>query len=88
MSLIPLYRFIGPATITIIFILFLVGMGRIVLTVALRAFAIIRVRGPGVWLISAFWGTLFQLAMSPSAIGGQVGDENSGSSGQDHGDGS
>ncbi|OBQ34767.1 MAG: hypothetical protein AN484_26530, partial [Aphanizomenon flos-aquae WA102] len=65
MSLIPLYRFIGPAAITIIFVLFLVGLIRLVLTLIIRAYTIIRVRGPGVWLIAAFWGTLYQIALSP-----------------------
>jgi hypothetical protein len=65
MSLIPLYRFIGPAAITIIFILFLVGLIRLVLTVVIRAITIVRLRGPGIWLIGALWGTLFQIALSP-----------------------
>jgi hypothetical protein len=65
MSLIPLYRFIGPAAITIIFVLFLVGVIRLTLTVIVRAIAIFRVRGPGVWLLGALWGTLFQIALSP-----------------------
>jgi hypothetical protein len=34
--------------------------------VFLRVAIIVRYRGCGVWALTAFWGTLFQLAVSPS----------------------
>ncbi len=38
---------------------------QLVITVFLRVAIIIRYRGCGVWVLTAFWGTLFQLAVSP-----------------------
>jgi hypothetical protein len=38
---------------------------RFVVTIFLRVAIILRYRGCGVWIIAAFWGTLFQLAVSP-----------------------
>jgi hypothetical protein len=38
---------------------------RLVVTVFLRVVIIIRYRGCGIWVLTAFWGTLFQLAVSP-----------------------
>ncbi len=34
-------------------------------TIFLRVAIIVRYRGCGVWVLMAFWGTLFQLAVSP-----------------------
>jgi hypothetical protein len=34
-------------------------------TVFFRVAIIVRFRGCGVWVLTAFWGTLFQLAVSP-----------------------
>jgi hypothetical protein len=36
-----------------------------VVTIFLRAAIIVRYRGCRVWVLTAFWGTLFQLAVSP-----------------------
>ncbi|OBQ32271.1 MAG: hypothetical protein AN484_28100, partial [Aphanizomenon flos-aquae WA102] len=52
MSLIPLYRFIGPAAITVIFVLFLVGLVRLVPTIIIRAYPLSTLRGPVVWLLA------------------------------------
>jgi hypothetical protein len=38
---------------------------RLVVTVFLRVAIKIRYRGCSVWVLTAFWGTLFQLAVSP-----------------------
>jgi hypothetical protein len=35
------------------------------MTIFLRVEIIPRYRGCGVWVLAAFWGTLFQLAVSP-----------------------
>jgi hypothetical protein len=37
----------------------------LVVTIFLRVAIILRYRGCGVWILAAFWGTLFQLAVSP-----------------------
>ncbi len=34
-------------------------------TVFLRVIIIVRCKGCGIWVLTAFWGTLFQLAFSP-----------------------
>ncbi len=44
--------------------LFLVGILRMLLDIVIRAIAIARVRGCGWWLMGAFWGTLFQVAVA------------------------
>jgi hypothetical protein len=36
-----------------------------VVTIFLRVAIIVRYRACGVWVLAAFWGTLFQLAVSP-----------------------
>jgi hypothetical protein len=46
-------------------VLFLVGILRMLLDIVIRAIAIARVRGCGWWLMGAFWGTLFQVAVTP-----------------------
>jgi hypothetical protein len=48
------------------------------ITVLIRVIVIVRYRGCGLWVLTAVWGTLFQLAVSPfswvdAAMGG-VGD--------------
>jgi hypothetical protein len=35
------------------------------ITVLLRVIIIVRCKGCGIWVLTAFWGTLFQLAISP-----------------------
>jgi hypothetical protein len=46
-------------------ILFLVGVVRMLADIVVRAIAIALVRGCGWWLIGAFWGTLFHMAVAP-----------------------
>jgi hypothetical protein len=38
---------------------------RLMVTVLLRVIIIVRCKGCGIWVLTAFWGTLFQLAISP-----------------------
>ncbi len=45
--------------------LFLMGILRMTLDIVIRAIAIARVRSCGWWLIAAFWGNLFQVAVAP-----------------------
>jgi len=46
-------------------ILFLVGILRMTLDIVIRVIVIVKVRGCGWWLMGAFWGTLFQVAVVP-----------------------
>jgi hypothetical protein len=47
--------------------LFLLVWGglRLVVTVLARVVVIVRYKGCGLWVLTALWGTLFQLAISP-----------------------
>ncbi len=36
-----------------------------IITVPLRVIIIVRCKGCGIWVLTAFWGTLFQLTISP-----------------------
>jgi hypothetical protein len=63
--LVPMYRVIGPTAAVALLILFLVGVVRMLADIVVRAIAIARVRGCGWWLIGAFWGTLFHMAVAP-----------------------
>jgi hypothetical protein len=54
------------------------GAFRLMITILIRVIVIVRYRGCGLWVLTAVWGTLFQLAVSPfswvdAAMGG-VGD--------------
>jgi hypothetical protein len=63
--LVPMYRYIGPTATMALVVLFLIGVVRMLLDIVIRAVAIARVRGCGWWLMGAFWGTLFQMAVAP-----------------------
>ena len=63
--LVPMYRFIGPTATMALVVLFLIGVVRMLLDIVIRAVAIAKVRGCGWWLMGAFWGTLFQMAVAP-----------------------
>jgi hypothetical protein len=59
-----MHRVICLTAAVALLILFLVGILRM-LDIVIRAIAIARVRGCGWWLIGAFWGILFQVAVAP-----------------------
>jgi hypothetical protein len=64
-SFFPLYRVMGPM-IFFLSLQLLVWSGlRLIITVFLRVIIIVRCKGCGIWVLTAFWGTLFQLAISP-----------------------
>ena len=63
--LVLMYQVIGPTAVVALLVLFLVGILRMLLDIVIRAIAIPRVRGCGWWLMGAFWGTLFQVAVAP-----------------------
>jgi hypothetical protein len=65
MSFFPLYSVVGPLIFFLSLLLMVWGGLRLILTIFLRVIIIVRYRGCRVWVLTAFWGTLFQLALSP-----------------------
>jgi hypothetical protein len=61
----PLYRVIGPMIFFVSLFLLVWGGLRLVVTVLARVVVIVRCKGCGLWVLTALWGTLFQLAISP-----------------------
>ncbi len=61
----PLYRVVGPMVFFLSLLLLVWGGLRLAVTVFLRVAIIVRYKGCGIWVMTAFWGTLFQLAVSP-----------------------
>jgi hypothetical protein len=61
----PVYRVVGPMVFFLSLLLLVWGGLRLVVTVFLRVAVITRYKGCGIWVLTAFWGTLFQLAVSP-----------------------
>jgi hypothetical protein len=61
----PLYRVIGPMIFFVSLFLLVWGGLRLVVTVLARVIVIVRCKGCGLWVLTALWGTLFQLAISP-----------------------
>ncbi len=41
------------------------GTFRLMITILIRVIVIVRYKGWGLWVMTALWGTLFQLAISP-----------------------
>jgi hypothetical protein len=41
------------------------GAFRLMITILIRIIVIVRYKGCGLWVMTAMWGTLFQLAISP-----------------------
>ncbi len=64
-SFFPLYRVVGPMIFFLSLLLLVWGGLRLIITVLLRVIIIVRCKGCGIWVLTAFWGTLFQLAISP-----------------------
>jgi hypothetical protein len=65
MNFFPLYKVVGPMIFFLSLLLMVWGGLRLVITVFLRVAIIVRYRGCRVWVLTAFWGMLFQLAASP-----------------------
>jgi hypothetical protein len=63
-SFFPLYKVVGPMIFLSLLLLVWGGL-RLFITVFLRVIIIMRCNGCGIWVLTAFWGTLFQLAISP-----------------------
>jgi hypothetical protein len=64
-SFFPLYKVVGPMIFFLSLLLLIWGGLRLIITVFLRVIIIVRCKGCGIWVLTAFWGTLFQLAISP-----------------------
>ncbi len=61
----PLYRVVDPMIFFLSLLLLVWGGLRLAVTVFLRVAIIVRYKGCRIWVLTAFWGTLFQLAVSP-----------------------
>jgi hypothetical protein len=64
-SFFPLYRVVGPMIFFLSLLLLVWGGLQLIITVLLRVIIIVRCKGCGIWVLTAFWGTLFPLAISP-----------------------
>ncbi len=65
MSFFPLYSVVGPLIFFLSLLLMVWGGLRLVVTIFLRVTINVSYRGYGVRVLTAFWGTLFQLAVPP-----------------------
>ncbi len=64
-SFFPLYRVVGPMIFFLSLMLLVWGGLRLIVTILVRIVVIVRCKGCGLWVLTALWGTLFQLAISP-----------------------
>ncbi len=64
-SFFPLYGVVGSMNFFISLMLLVWGAFRLMMTVLIRVIVIVRCKGCGIWVMTALWGTLFQLAISP-----------------------
>jgi hypothetical protein len=64
-SFFPLYRVVGPMIFFLSLMLMVWGGLRLIVTILVRIIVIVRCKGCGFWVLTALWGTLFQLAISP-----------------------
>jgi hypothetical protein len=65
MSFFPLYSVVGPLIFFLSLLLMVWDSLQLIVMIFLRVIIIMRYRGCGVWVLTAFWVTLFQLAVSP-----------------------
>jgi hypothetical protein len=64
-SFFPLYKVVGPMIFFLSLLPLVWGGLRLIITIFLRLVIIVRYKGCGIWVLTAFWGTLFQVAVSP-----------------------
>jgi hypothetical protein len=62
--LVPMYQVIGPTAAVALVVLFLIGIAGMLADNVFRVIPIVRIRRCGRWLMEAFWGTLFQVAVA------------------------
>jgi hypothetical protein len=67
-SFFPLYRVVGPMIFFLSPMLLVCGGLQLMVTVLVRVIVIVRCKGCGIWVLTALWGTLFQLAISPFSL--------------------
>jgi hypothetical protein len=58
-SFFPLYKVVGPMIFFLSLLLLVWGGLWLIVTVFLRVVIIVRYKGCGIWVLTAFWGTLF-----------------------------
>jgi hypothetical protein len=63
-SFFPLYKVVGLMIFFLSHMLLVWGTFRLMVTILIRIIVIIRYKGCGIWVMTALWGTLFQLAIS------------------------
>ncbi len=64
-SFFPLYRVVGPMIFFLSLMLLVWGGLQLIVTILVRIVVIVRCKGCGLWVLTALWGTLLQLAISP-----------------------
>jgi hypothetical protein len=64
-SFFPLYKVVRPMIFFLLLMLLVWGTFRLMVTILIWIIVIIRYKGCGIWVMTALWGTLFQLAISP-----------------------
>ncbi len=64
-SFFPLYKVVGPMIFFLSLMLLVWGGLMLMVTVLVWVIVIVRCKGCGIWVLTALWGTLFQLAISP-----------------------
>jgi hypothetical protein len=64
-SFFPLYKVVGPMIFFLLLMLLVWGAFRLMVTISIQIIVIVRYKGCGLWVMTALWGTLFQLAISP-----------------------
>jgi hypothetical protein len=77
----PLYRVVGPMVLFLSLLLLMWGGLRLAITVFLRVAIIVRYKGCGIWVMTAFWGTLFQLDRRGNGGRGEEGGADDGDRG-------
>jgi hypothetical protein len=64
-SFFPLYKVVGPMIFFLSLMLLVWGAFKLMVTVMIQVIVIVRCKGCRIWVLTALWGTLFQLAISP-----------------------
>jgi hypothetical protein len=65
LSFVPLYRFLRPASMLVILVLFFVTITRLIFTVLFRVIVIGKAKGCGFYLFGALLGCVYQLIIGP-----------------------
>jgi hypothetical protein len=64
-SFLLLFRVVGPMIFFLSLMLLVWGGLWLIVMILVRIVVIVRCKGCGLWVLTALWGTLFQLAISP-----------------------